>query len=522
MSVLEQKTDFPFGAFALRDYQFEAVDEVRARLQSGQRRIMLCAPTGSGKTIIAADMMQTAICKDRRVLFLCDLTALVGQTSRRLNEASIPHGVIMSDYPPREWEPVQVASAQTLERRDWWRNGEIQDYDLLIVDEAHTLREATLDWMAKTNIPTIGLSATPFAAGLGKHYQSVVNVRSTHQLIADGWLVPLEKYAATTIDMTGAKTSGGEWTGKAAEERAIPIIGDICNDWIEHTRKHFGGPVSTIVFSATVAHGEKLCRQFSDRGYRFEQISYRDRDGEERREKLRMLRQGEIHGLVSCEALAKGYDEPAIRCVVMARPYRKSVSSVIQALGRGMRSAPGKKYALLLDHSGNYMRHGAAIEEFWQHGCGALDCGDRGKAPDRPKPEKEPRQCRECGYLLANADNDRCPKCGAALPRRKSNVVERAGKMGKIDDAPPAMDVSKMGDVWALCCTYAASITGKTDTATKKMASGIYKGLMGHWPSPYGQPMRFSRALPAEFCRLADRKRQAYAIRRSYARRKSA
>ena len=515
----------------LRDYQADAIEELRRRMRAGQRRIMLCAPTGAGKTVCAAEMLRAAAEKGHRALFLADLTALVAQTSRRLHEAGLDHGVIMGDHPARDWESVQVASAQTLERREWWQNGRDGDYGLLIVDEAHTMRRATMEWIRKTGVPTIGLSATPFARGLGKHYQSVVNIRSTNSLIDDGWLCRLEKYAATPIDMTGAKTnSSGEWKTAEAERRAMPVVGDVVRDWLEHTRRHFGGPVPSIVFSASVAHGTELARRFADHGHTFEQISYKDRDNMERQAKLRRLKDGEIDGLISCEALAKGFDEPSIRCVSMARPYRKSLHSVIQALGRGMRSDTEKEYCLLLDHSGNYLRFGGQIEVFWEHGISALDTGEQKRHKAQPTDaEKEPRQCKSCGYILADCDVDSCPACGKEFPPPRSRVEEKAGIMRKLGGGDDTRSLSqRFGDIWPQICAIAAQReyerSGEWDKAKAlRWASVQHKALTGAWPrdrkmeyAPHVHPGL--RALVKENFRKWQK--QQYAIRNSMGRKK--
>src|SRR3546814_10772876 len=108
----------------------------------------------------------------------------------------------------------------------------------------------------------IGLSATPYAKGMSALYSNMVNVTTTNQLIAEGFLVPLKVYAAKAADMTGAKVIAGEWAEAEVEKRGNEIISDIVAEWKQKTARHFGGPVKTIVVSATVDHGDALCRQF--------------------------------------------------------------------------------------------------------------------------------------------------------------------------------------------------------------------------------------------------------------------
>lgn len=288
----------------LRPYQTQSVEALRDGLRGGHRNQILCAPTAAGKTVIGAYLLQEVQRKETRAAFLVDRVALCKQTSDLLWSYGIRHGVAQSANTFGCSERIQVCSAQTIEKRGFWPG-----LDLLIVDEAHSQRKATLEHIRALKAPVIGLTATPFTKGMGKTYSNVVNVCTTNELLRDGWLAPLEVYVAKEIDMTGAKITAGEWRASEVEKRGKEIVGDIIREWVDKTNQHFGGPVKTIVFSATVAHGAELCQEWQAAGYRFEQISYRDSD-DKRAALIKEFRKSDsdIVGLVSCDALAKGFD----------------------------------------------------------------------------------------------------------------------------------------------------------------------------------------------------------------------
>lgn len=331
----------------LRDYQQAAVEGLREGYRNGHRAQVLGIPTGAGKTIIAAYLLGQTQQKGRRAAFVVDRVSLVDQTSAVLDRYGIDHGVVQANHWRRRGhELIQVCSAQTIEKR-----GFFPELDLLVVDECHEVRTQTKELIqARQDIRVLGLSATPFSKGLGELYSNLVNVCSTNELIAAGFLVPVRMYAAVSPDMNGAKVVAGEWSDKEIEKRGTKIVGDIVSEWVDKTMQHFGGPVKTVVFSATVAHGDELCRQFNAAGYEFHQISYKDGDDDHRRELIEEFRKPDssIHGLISCEVFTKGFDVPDVLCGISARPYRKSLSSHIQQLGRVMRPSPGKDYALWL------------------------------------------------------------------------------------------------------------------------------------------------------------------------------
>ena len=415
---------------SLWPHQEAAIQQLREGIKAGHRKQILMAACGSGKTITACHLMQEAIRKGSRAMFLVDRIVLVEQTSAVLDSFGLPHGVLQAGHwRMRPYEPLQVASMQTLERR-----GIPEDVQLVIADEAHSLRVKFAEYLAQTPAVVVGLTATPFTKGLGKIYSRVVNVISTNELIAQGKLKPLKMYAAKSIDTKGLKVIAGEWSEAEIEQRGRAILGDIVQEWIDKTNLHFGGPRKTIVFSATVAHGEELAQKFREAGYNFQQISYKDGGDERRREIFREFSKpdSEIVGLISCEVLTKGFDAPDVAIGVSARPYRKSLSSHIQQLGRVMRAYPGQSFGVWLDHSGNALRFYAATEDVFANGMHALDDGEHDAHVHREPTEKERAELRcACGYIL-RPDQDVCPACGK-VRRRRSLVQVAPGELVEID-----------------------------------------------------------------------------------------
>ncbi|MEK6346380.1 MAG: DEAD/DEAH box helicase family protein [Burkholderia sp.] len=469
----------------LRPYQLDAVEALRegARIHRAQ---VLMAPTGAGKTEIGAYLCDEVNKKGRRAAFVVDRVNLVDQTSQRFDHYGIPHGVIQADHwRRRAYERIQICSAQTIEKR-----GFFPDLDLLIVDECHATRKATTQLIQnRVDLRVIGLSATPFTKGLGAVYSNLVNVTTTNELIEGRWLVPLQVYAARAVDMTGAKVVAGEWSDREIEKRGMEIVGDIVAEWVDKTRQHFGGPVKTIVFSATVEHGNELCRQFNEAGYNFQQISYKDADGDRRRELIEEFRKpdSEIAGLVSCEVFTKGFDVPDILCGIGARPYRKSLSSHIQQLGRVMRLAPDKAFGLWLDHCGNVLRFGEDTARIFAEGLDSLDNGALdGKS--RPEPSEEERKLLRCscGFVLPPKCSA-CPACGKE--REKRSLVENVAGVMEAVNTVPGTDRSKVPEylrdkesVWRQLCGLALDRKRGDEAKARGFALAQFRNLYGHWP----------------------------------------
>lgn len=471
----------------LREYQKASIDGLRAGARAGHRSQVLMAPAGAGKTEIGAYLCKEVNEKGRRAAFMVDRKNLVDQTSARFDKYGIPHGVVQSNHwRRRDYERIQVCSSQTIERRGYFPG----DLDLLIVDECHAQRKAISDLIRnRTDLRVIGLSATPFADGMAELYSNLVNVCTTNELIDEKFLVPLQVYAARAVDMTGAKVVAGEWSKKEIEKRGTEIVGDIVSEWIDKTHLHFGGPVKTIVFSATVEHGNELCRQFNEQGFNFQQISYDDgRSDEERAALIDDFRRPDtdITGLVSCEVFTKGFDVPDILCGIGARPYRKSLSSHIQQIGRVMRPSEGKTFGLWLDHCGNVMRFGADTARIFAEGLDKLDDGslDTKTRPEPTEKDKKEMVC-SCGFVLPPAARA-CPACGKER-ERKSMVENVAGVMEAVDEVDAAQSktpeyLRDRTSVWRQLCCLAIERKPTDPDAARKFALAQFKNIYGHWP----------------------------------------
>ena len=477
----------------LREYQSQAVNELRDGIRRGMKRQLLVAGTGAGKTLTSAHILEEAASKGSYTLFIVDRVSLVDQTSAVFDEYGISHGVVQGSHP--RWSPrenVQVCSAQTLARRQLPRIP-----DLIIVDEAHVQYKATLDFMeAHTDAVKIGLTATPFTAGMAERWDRAVNVIPTRQLINSGHLVePTIYIAKSPEDSEFGLNSYGEFSDESTTRAGIQIVGDVVQEWINKTSEQFGGPVKTIVFSPTVEHGREICAAFAAAGYNFQQISYMDRDDDERRAKIEEFRKADttIDGLVSCGVLTRGFDVPDVRCGISCRPYRKSLSSHMQEIGRVMRPHGEGKRAIWLDHSGNIERFAVDMFDIWEHGTGELSHATKRDSTPRERNEKvrEAVKCKECGGGMRGTT---CIECGWERPPR-SSIVNVAGEMHEFSmegglmeprdglRAPILKDPRK---VWEAALCFTSERSRKGEQHARRWAYGVFRGIYPNNKLPFG------------------------------------
>jgi superfamily II DNA or RNA helicase len=411
------------NALTLRPYQAAAVQNLRSSLAGGVVRQMLCSPTGSGKTEIGMALVKGAIAKHKRVAFLCNRVHLVEQTSRRFLRSGIKHGIIQGANTTRTYENVLVASIQTVARRG------LPDVDLLIIDEAHTVA-GSKDYrnviaMAK-GVPVIGLSATPYSKGLGKHYdelggalfEQMIVAATIPELIADGFLVDCDVYAPSEPDMAGIKQSRNAFgemdysdadIGRATDKPEL--IGDIVTHWLKLAKD-----TPTVCFASNIAHSKHIVDSFLAAGVAAEHIDcYTDED--ERKAILKRMDTGETLIISNVGILCEGWDHPACKTMILARPTR-SLIRYIQMAGRVLRPHESKFRALILDHSGTVTRLGFPTDEFPLE----LDDG-KPKSTSAPGPREKPlpKACPKCNYLKTVHT---CPVCGFAAEKQSAIEVQ--------------------------------------------------------------------------------------------------
>ena len=418
--------------FSLRPYQLDAEQQARIALAGGKRRVVLYLPTGGGKTLTATSIITKATAKGRRVVFVANRKQLVAQTSAVLHRYGIDHGILQAENTCRLDARVLVASIDTIHVR-----GLPDDVGLIVVDESHAAagsrKYRTL--LARYNlVPVVGLTATPFAVGMAKHYPDIGGPLFEHlvvgatigELIEGGYLVDVDIYAPSEPDLTGVRSSKGidgvlDYN-QADLDKAVDhpqLVGDIVAHWFKLARGK-----QTVVFASSIAHSKHITESFGAAGVVAEHIDYHD-DDETRAAILDRFARGETTVLCNVGLLCEGWDCPVTACMILARPTR-SLIRYLQMVGRVLRPAPGKVRALLLDHSGSTVRLGHPCDDLPLE----LDDGKprtAGKQRERDMPL--PKPCPKCHFVKPPKIHV-CPNCGFA-PERQSNVETIAGELVK-------------------------------------------------------------------------------------------
>lgn len=340
----------------LRPYQREAIDAVLRARRGGARRLLVCLPTGAGKTVIFSELARLA---KRPVLVLAHRKELVEQARDKLSRALSDPSVVAIEQADALAHPdarIVVASIRSLREERLARLMAERRFGLIIYDECHhapaednlrvlrTLGAFEPDWDGTL----LGFTATTMrgdGVGLEKVFDSIVYHQTISSLVDQGYLAPLRGYRIATAADLRAVTSGAE--DFLVEELAEVVDVVERNALVARTVQELARDRRTIVFCVTVGHAINLARALSavgvPAGVVHGLLHPRDRAAV-----LADFAAGRLSAITNVGVLTEGFDDPGVSCVAMARPTR-SEGLYAQCVGRGTRLFPGKKDCLILD-----------------------------------------------------------------------------------------------------------------------------------------------------------------------------
>ncbi len=406
--------------FVLRQDQQDMLASARDLLRRKIRRVLLQAPTGFGKTCLAAEMLGNVAKKGRRAFFIVHRRELIRQACRTFKLVGIGHGIIAAGFSPDARHAIQIASIQTLAKRlDLY-----EPPDVIVWDECHHVAAAS--WAAvMAAYPKaihIGLSATPTrldGTGLRNWFDELVPGPPVATLIEQGSLAPYRLFAPGGMDTQNLHQRMGEFI--PAELRELADKPRITGDAISHYRKLCDG-ARAVVFGVSIEHSQHIAEQFRQAGYAAAHVDGGTEDTE-RDKAIRDFESGELRLLSNVDLFGEGFDVPAIEAVIDLAPTM-SLTKAMQRWGRALRPCEGKPSAIILDHAGNAMRHGLPDDpREW-----TLDGMDRSK---RKASESPVRQCPSC-YAVLRAQAWRC-HCGYEFEVKSRQVDQVDGELGEVD-----------------------------------------------------------------------------------------
>lgn len=375
----------------LRPYQLALKNKAREAFKNN-KRVILLAPCGSGKTVIASSIMQDAIKKGNKVWFIVHRSELMKQANDTLERYGIPK------------KNLEVYMVQSLAHK---LDKIKEEPNLIIVDECQHSSSSTYRKIINQypNAYILGLSATPTrltGKPLGDIYETIISEVTAKQLIEMKYLADYSYYAPElNIDFNNIKIKAGDYDTEDVNRvmSKAKIYGDIIK-----TYKKLANNKKTILYCASIEYSKKMEKLFSENGYKIKHFDGTTPE-KERQQIVEDFRNNKIQMLTNVDLIGEGFDVPDCECVLLLRPTQ-SLNLFIQSSTRCLRKN-GDKKAIIIDYVNNIQKHGLpTMDRQW-----SLDKKVKEYDNENDDGTLRIRVCKECFSTFEGGDV--CPYCGA-------------------------------------------------------------------------------------------------------------
>jgi len=354
------------------------ITNLRKILDDGKERALLISATGTGKTYASAFAMRELAFK--RVLFLVHRGQLARQSRKSYQKVfskSVSMGLVGAGYHEYDCDFV-FATVQTLNRDEHLFKYNYDEFDCIILDEAHHISADTYQKVMNYFKPRLwlGMTATPDTRNdnvAEKNIYEIFNYQIAYEIrlqqaMEENMLCPFHYFGISDISMMDDKKINAkniterDFNQLTGTERVRHII-EQANYY-----GYSGDRVKGLIFCGRIDESEELSAKFNQiinpsNGNLYRTIALNGNSSEEERqeafERLAMDEDDDFENrqpldyIFSVEILNEGVDIIEVNQVIMLRPTQSPIV-FIQQLGRGLRKAEGKEYVVILDFIGNY------------------------------------------------------------------------------------------------------------------------------------------------------------------------
>ena len=361
----------------LRPYQNQKIKEIYDAWQN-HRSVMLQMPTGTGKTVLFNQIVKDELANNSNLLIIAHRKELIDQNVARLwNDFGIRAGTIMANVRADLSLPVQVASIQTLNRREY---PDLKP-SIVIIDEAHHVPAKSYRelWETYPDSKFLGVTATPIRLsneGFKDLFDVLILSNSIDEFIQDGYLAKIKYIGRSPIlpkmDLSNIAIIGGDYDSEQLSQKMCEeaVMANLIQSYFDHAKGK-----KMIVFAVTTDHSKSIVERYQAVGFAAAHIDA-DTKKEERNDIINKFRSGEIRILSNVGIVSEGFDVPDCEVVQLARPT-KSLAMYLQQVGRCMRPSRNKPYCIVLDNVGLYEEFGSPKS----HRAWSLDASPKAK-PD--------------------------------------------------------------------------------------------------------------------------------------------
>ena len=331
-----------------RPYQQKAAAAIHREWDAGNKKTLVVMPTGTGKTIVFASIVNDQVAEGEHVLILAHREELLQQASDKLKMVTgletalekAQNSALDSD------KMVVVASVQTLSKQNRLMKYPRDYFGTIIIDEAHHTAAKTYKGILEHFIDAkvLGVTATPDRSdmkSLSDIFDSLAFEYKLPDAIREGYLCKINtKTIPVEVDISKVHINAGDFSAQDLGNVLDLYLDTIADAIVRECQNR-----KTVIFTPLVRISKRLCNILNKRNFKTAEVNGASAD---REDVLKGFDNGEYKALTNAMLLTEGWDCPTVDCIICLRPT-KSRSLYAQIVGRGTRLCEGKKNLLVLD-----------------------------------------------------------------------------------------------------------------------------------------------------------------------------
>ena len=334
--------------------QAEALANLASLRENGENKALLISATGTGKTYLSA--FDAYNFNPNKVLFIAHRGKLLVDAQKSFKNifGDIPSSIYKGSNKENNCRLI-FASIQTLAKQENLRTFKEDEFDYIVVDEAHHSCGETYKRVLNYFKPKflLGMTATPERMDGGNIFSfydhNIAYEIRLNDALEYNLLCPFHYFGINDFTIDGEAKDTDDFKKLVSDQR-VKLVMEKANYY-----GYSGDRVKGLIFVSRLNEAKELSELFNQRGWHTDVISGEGSE-EDREKKIESLESDELNSLdyiISVDVLNEGVDIPSVNQIIMLRPTQSAIIFV-QQLGRGLRKTDSKKYVVVLDFIANY------------------------------------------------------------------------------------------------------------------------------------------------------------------------
>ena len=335
--------------------QLDALTALNQQREIGIKRSLIISATGTGKTYLAA--FDAKYLNVKRLLFIIHREQIAKAAMNSFSHVfdNVSMGLYTGNAQDKN-KDFLFATVQTLSKDEHLHQFDRNDFDYLVLDEAHYLGTTSYKKVLSYFNPifTLGLTATPERTDGFNIYELLDNNIAYEirlkEALEENMLCPFHYYGIADLKVNG------ELIGDTTKFNDL-ITDERINHIVEKLTlySYSGDRVKGLIFCSRNKEAESLSIELNQRGFNTLALSGSNTQ-QERTDAIDRLtghHENPLDYIITVDIFNEGVDIPEINQVVLVRPTQSAIIFV-QQLGRGLRKSPNKDFVVVIDFIGNY------------------------------------------------------------------------------------------------------------------------------------------------------------------------